>query len=118
MPLAIPRALRVAVFAALSALTAGQAAATLVGNGGFETGPAMTPAGEVMVLPGATTLANWSVGGGGVLYVSDIYRAPSGAAPGVYFVRLVAEKHGGTVGVDCSRIGKVRFWASVAPLEE
>lgn len=37
---------------------------------------------------------------------------------GLYFVRLVAEKHGGTVGVDCSRIGKVRFWASIAPLEE
>lgn len=50
--------------------------ASVVTNGGFESGPAMTPAGEVAIPAGSTALPGWTVGGGGVLYVSDIYWAP------------------------------------------
>ena len=37
---------------------------------------------------------------------------PASSGLGLYYVRTVAEKHGGTVGVDCED-GKIRFWVKL-----
>jgi len=38
---------------------------------------------------------------------------PSGTGLGLYFVRTVAERHGGEAGVTCAA-GTVRFWVRLA----
>lgn len=52
------------------------ASAGLLVNPGFESGPAMPPAGEIMVPGGGQDLSGWTVGGGGLRIVSDIYWTP------------------------------------------
>jgi len=43
-------------------------------------------------------------------------RSTSSMGLGLYFVRTVAERHGGQAGVDC-RAGKIRFWVSLPAIE-
>lgn len=52
------------------------ASAGLLSNAGFEAGAIMPPAGEIAVGAGGNALANWTVGGGGLRIVSDIYWVP------------------------------------------
>lgn len=61
---------RAILIASLAAAT--PAAANLLLNASFESGPAV-PSGEEVLVPGSTALPGWEVGGAGIEYIGDVY---------------------------------------------
>jgi len=50
--------------------------AQMLTNGGFESGPSIPPSGTMAVAPGSPALTGWTVTGGAITIVSDLYWQP------------------------------------------
>lgn len=54
-------------------------------------------------------LASWTSFSSDLPGEGRVFSSPAGNGLGLYYVRTVAEKHGGSAGVSCAD-GKIRFW--------
>ncbi len=59
------------------ALAPANGRANLLGNGSFETGPALPAFGSMLINAGATTLTGWTIGGANLEYVNETVWVPA-----------------------------------------
>lgn len=96
------------------ALAARPAAANLIANGNFETGPGVTSQGRVALAPGGS-IASWTIAGGGVEYVSDQWWAPSSGTRSIGLNPETPGSIGQSFATAPGATYRVTFWQSGEP---